>query len=155
MFCLISYPIYLIWRICSSWRCKKLYRGRFKSAKISFSNWDFKIKYSGWSWYDRIQWSKIKWWSSEKTTWYKISLCHEKPNPIDVTFKDKIKFDTQNPLIGMLLFQTEAGKLNINQYLTDAENQLYKVLVLSVKYQLSVGLYRLYWLNIGSLRFLP
>ena len=55
----------------------------------------------------------------------------------------------------MLLFQNEAGKLNINQYLIDAENQLYKVLVLSVKYQLSVGLYRLYWLNTGSLRFLP
>ena len=43
----------------------------------------------------------------------------------------------------------------MNQYLTDTENQFDKVLVLSVKYRLSIGLYRLYWLNIGLLRFLP
>ena len=35
-----------------------------------------------------------------------------KPNPIDVIFKDQAKFDTQNPLIGMLLTQIKAGKLN-------------------------------------------
>ena len=43
----------------------------------------------------------------------------------------------------------------MNQYLTDTENQFDKVLVLSVKYRLSIGLYWLYWLNIGLLRFLP
>ena len=42
----------------------------------------------------------------------------------------------------------------MNPYLTDTENQFYKVLVISVKYQLSIGLYWLYWLNIGLLRFL-
>ena len=44
---------------------------------------------------------------------------------------------------------------DINQYLADAENQFYKVSVISVKYRLSIGLYWLYWLNIGLLRFLP
>ena len=37
---------------------------------------------------------------------------------------------------------------NISRYLTDTENQFYKILVVSVKY-------RLYQLNIGLLRFLP
>ena len=40
----------------------------------------------------------------------------------------------------------------MNQYLTDTENQFYKVLVTSVKYWLSISLY---WLNKGLLRFLP
>ena len=35
-----------------------------------------------------------------------------KPNPIDVIFKDQAEFDTQNPLIDMLLTQIKAGKLN-------------------------------------------
>ena len=42
-----------------------------------------------------------------------------------------------------------------NRYLTDTENQFYKISVISVKYRLSIGLYRLYRLNIGLLRFLP
>ena len=35
-----------------------------------------------------------------------------KPNPIDVIFKDQAKFDTQNPLTGMLSTKIKAGKLN-------------------------------------------
>ena len=44
---------------------------------------------------------------------------------------------------------------DINRYLTDTENQLYKLLVILAKYWLSIGLYQLYQLNIGLLRFLP
>ena len=33
-----------------------------------------------------------------------------KPNPIDVVFKDKAKFDTQNPVIGKLLSQIQTDK---------------------------------------------
>ena len=45
---------------------------------------------------------------------------------------------------------------NIKQYLTNTENQFYKVSVISVKHQLSIGLHRLYWLLIISLlEFLP
>ena len=44
---------------------------------------------------------------------------------------------------------------NINQYLTDTENQFYKVSVILVKYWLSIDLYRLHRLNIGLFRFLP
>ena len=43
---------------------------------------------------------------------------------------------------------------NINQYLTTTGNQFYKVLVTSVIYRLSIGLYQLYRLNISLLRFL-
>ena len=43
---------------------------------------------------------------------------------------------------------------NINQYLTTTGNQFYKVLVASVIYRLSIGLYQLYRLNISLLRFL-
>ena len=35
-----------------------------------------------------------------------------KPNPIDAVFKNKVKFDTQRPIIGTLLTQSEPGKLN-------------------------------------------
>ena len=35
-----------------------------------------------------------------------------KRNPNDTVFKDKAKLDTQNPIIGELLPQIEAGKLN-------------------------------------------
>ena len=35
----------------------------------------------------------------------KYSTAMKKPNPIDVAFKDKAKFDTQNPVIGKLLSQ--------------------------------------------------
>ena len=35
-----------------------------------------------------------------------------KTNPNDAVFKDKAKLDTQNPIIGELLPQIEAGKLN-------------------------------------------
>ena len=34
----------------------------------------------------------------------------KKSNPIDVVFKDKAKFDTQNPIIGTLLTQIESEK---------------------------------------------
>ena len=35
-----------------------------------------------------------------------------KTSPIDVVFKNKAKFDTQNPIIGTLSTQIEAGKLS-------------------------------------------
>ena len=35
-----------------------------------------------------------------------------KPNPINAVFKNKVKFDTQSPIIGTLLTQSEPGKLN-------------------------------------------
>ena len=38
----------------------------------------------------------------------------KKLNPIDVAFKDKAKFDSQNPIIGTLLTQIESGKLKGN-----------------------------------------
>ena len=44
---------------------------------------------------------------------------------------------------------------NINRYLTNTENQFYKISVISIKYRLSIGLYRLYQLNIDLFRFLP
>ena len=37
-----------------------------------------------------------------------------------------------------------------NQYLIDTQNQFYKVLVILVKYRLSICLYWLYQLNIGQ-----
>ena len=45
--------------------------------------------------------------------------------------------------------------LKFNRYLTDTESQFCKVLVISVKYWISISLYELYRLNIGLLRFLP
>ena len=51
------------------------------------------------------------------------------------------------------MFNGNLYNLNdINRYLYDTEYQFYKVSVISVKYQLSIGLY---WINIGLLRFLP
>ena len=48
---------------------------------------------------------------------------------------------------------SQSGDINFcHQY---TENQFYKILAISVKFQLSIGLYWLYWLNIGLLRFLP
>ena len=44
---------------------------------------------------------------------------------------------------------------DINQCLTDTEYQFSKELVTLVKYWLSIGLYWLYQLNIGLLKFLP
>ena len=35
-----------------------------------------------------------------------------KPNPIDVVFKEKKMFDTQDPITGTLLTQIESVKLN-------------------------------------------
>ena len=45
----------------------------------------------------------------------------KKSNPIDVVFKDKTKFDTQNPIIGTLLTQIESGKSKNEKAI---ENQL-------------------------------
>ena len=56
---------------------------------------------------------------------------------------------------GTLMKKTNRCLTDINQCLTDTENQFYKISVISVKYQLSIGLHRLYWLNIDLLRFLP
>ena len=42
----------------------------------------------------------------------KFPFFMKKPNPIDAVFKDKANFDSQNPIIGTLLTQIEAGKLN-------------------------------------------
>ena len=36
----------------------------------------------------------------------------KKPNPIDVDFKDKAKFDVQNPIIGSLVAQVQENKTN-------------------------------------------
>ena len=36
----------------------------------------------------------------------------KKSNPMDFVFKDKAKFDTQNPIIGTLLTQIQSGKTN-------------------------------------------
>ena len=36
----------------------------------------------------------------------------KKPNPIDVVFKDKAKFDMQNPIIGSLVAQVQENKTN-------------------------------------------
>ena len=44
---------------------------------------------------------------------------------------------------------------DINQYLTNTENQFNKVLVKSVEYWLIIGLYQLYQLNIGLMTLLP
>ena len=49
-----------------------------------------------------------------------------KPNPIDAVFKDKAKFDTQNPTIGMLITRIETGKLN-------QEKQIEKQLQTAIK----------------------
>ena len=35
-----------------------------------------------------------------------------KRNPVYAVFKDKVKFDTQNPIIGTLLSQIKLSKLN-------------------------------------------
>ena len=42
----------------------------------------------------------------------KYSTIMKKPNPIDVVFKDKAKFETQNPVIGKLLSQIQTDKNN-------------------------------------------
>ena len=42
----------------------------------------------------------------------------------------------------------------INGYIGYTENKFYKILVISVKSWLSIGLYRLYRLNIDLLRFI-
>ena len=34
------------------------------------------------------------------------------PNPIDIVFKDKAKFDVQNPIIGFLVAQVQENKTN-------------------------------------------
>ena len=44
---------------------------------------------------------------------------------------------------------------DINRCLTNTENQFYKVSAILVKYWLSIGLYRLYPLNVSLLIFLP
>ena len=36
----------------------------------------------------------------------------KKPNPVDVDFKDKAKFDVQNPIIGSLVAQVQENKTN-------------------------------------------
>ena len=51
----------------------------------------------------------------------KYPLVMKKSNPIDVVFKDKTKFDTQNPIIGTLLTQIESGKSKNEKAI---ENQL-------------------------------
>ena len=47
----------------------------------------------------------------------KFPSAMRKVNPINVVFKDKEKFDTQNPIIGTLLTQIELGKLNMKNKL--------------------------------------
>ena len=42
----------------------------------------------------------------------KLPSAKRKPNPINAVFKNKVKFDTQSPIIGTLLTQSEPGKLN-------------------------------------------
>ena len=38
----------------------------------------------------------------------------KKPNPVGFVFKDKVKFDTQNPIVGKLLKETQKNKLDKN-----------------------------------------
>ena len=45
----------------------------------------------------------------------------KKSNPIDVVFKDKAKYDTQNPIIETLLTEIESGKSKNEKAI---ENQL-------------------------------
>ena len=42
----------------------------------------------------------------------KYTSIMKKPNPIDVIFKDKAKFDVQNPIIGSLVAQVQENKAN-------------------------------------------
>ena len=42
----------------------------------------------------------------------KYASVMRKLNPIDAVFKGKVKFDTKKPIIGTLLTQMEAGKLD-------------------------------------------
>ena len=42
----------------------------------------------------------------------KYSIIMKKRNPIDVVFKDKTKFDGQNPIIGSLVAQVQENKTN-------------------------------------------
>ena len=51
----------------------------------------------------------------------KYPLVTKKSNPIDVVFKDKSKFDTQNPIIGTLLIQIQSRKTKTEKAI---ENQL-------------------------------
>ena len=60
-------------------------------------------------------------------------------------------FNQYQPMFNQYLWNLT----NVNGYLTNTENLLYKVSVISVKYWLSIGLYWLYWLNIGLLKFVP
>ena len=40
-----------------------------------------------------------------------LNKIHKKTNPPEVVFKNILKFDTQNPIIGSLLTQNETSKL--------------------------------------------
>ena len=51
----------------------------------------------------------------------KYPLVMKKSNPIDVVFKDKSKFDTQNPIIDTLLIQIQSRKTKTEKAI---ENQL-------------------------------
>ena len=56
----------------------------------------------------------------------------KKPNPIDVVFKDKAKFDTENLVIGKLLSQIETDK-NDEALLKQLENALQLKIYRSLK----------------------
>ena len=51
----------------------------------------------------------------------KYPLVMKKSNPIDIVFKDKAKFDTQNPIISRLLIEIQSGKTKSEKAI---ENQL-------------------------------
>ena len=56
----------------------------------------------------------------------------KKPNPIDVVFKDKAKFDTENLVTGKLLSQIQTGK-NDEALLKQLENALQLKIYRSLK----------------------
>ena len=51
----------------------------------------------------------------------KYPLVMKKSNPIDIVFKDKAKFDTQNPIISRLLIEIQSGRTKSEKAI---ENQL-------------------------------
>ena len=55
--------------------------------------------------------------SIRKTLDTKYPSIMKKSNPIDVVFKDKAKFDVQNPVVGSLIAQVQENKAREREYL--------------------------------------
>ena len=50
----------------------------------------------------------------------------KKPNPIDLVFKDKVKFDAQNPVTGSVVAQVQENKKNEKAILNQMSSAFYK-----------------------------